>query len=664
MKRINVYALKKNRKNILEELQRRGVIQIEDVSLDDKIFKKEETAQKQSLFFKASSNAKQAYEILESYVKYDKVFLSSFAGRTPISKEDYYTFTAEKDVIMSVASDISNLQKEIVQINADIVKYSSQIESLKPWESFDAPMTLKGTGKTAALIGSFSDSKTYEEIMLSICESLETIDDIHLEIVSSSENLTCVFILCKKEKKDILFDSLRAIGFSAPPVISKVAPLERIKVLEKRIIEKEHLTEQKKAEIISFKGMRNAFKFMEDYYLMRADKYAKIELLANSKKTFILTGYIKADISENVSQSLEKNFEAYVEIEELKDDEQAPVALKNNALVAPVESVLETYSLPKKGEVDPTSVMAIFYYIFFGMMFSDAGYGILMSALCAFALKKFKNMEDGLKRSVKMFMYCGITTTIFGFLYGSFFGDAVTVIGKTFFDVDIAFPTLWINPVTEPMTLLMISLLLGIIHLFFGLGMKAYTHIVNKNYISIIYDVISWYLFVGGLILLLMTTTIMEGFAGFMLPSVFATIGGICAAVGALIILFFEGRGSKPIIRFLKGAYGLYGITSYLSDILSYSRLLALGLATGVIAQVFNQIAAMGGKSIVGVIVFILIFIIGHTLNIGINAMGAYVHTNRLQFVEFFGKFYEGGGKKFEPFKIKTKNYKIKEEIL
>ena len=156
----------------------------------------------------------------------------------------------------------------------------------------------------------------------------------------------------------------------------------------------------------------------------------------------------------------------------------------------------------------------------------------------------------------------------------------------------------------------------------------------------------------------------MKDLAGFVLPPVFITIGGICALIGAIIILIFAGRESKnPVKRLLKGAYGLYGATSYLSDILSYSRLLALGLATGVIAQVFNQIGSMFGSNIIGLILFAIVFIIGHTLNIGINALGAYVHTNRLQFVEFFGKFYEGGGKAFKPFKINSKHYKVEEDI-
>lgn len=168
----------------------------------------------------------------------------------------------------------------------------------------------------------------------------------------------------------------------------------------------------------------------------------------------------------------------------------------------------------------------------------------------------------------------------------------------------------------------------------------------------------------GGAILALLSMDMMGNIAGFVLPPVCMKIGGYMAIAGAVIILLFSGRDSKnPIKRFLKGAYGLYGATGYLSDILSYSRLLALGLATGVIAQVFNQIGSMFGTSVIGVILFIIVFVVGHALNIGINALGAYVHTNRLQFVEFFGKFYKGGGKEFKPFTINTKYFTVKEEI-
>ena len=173
-------------------------------------------------------------------------------------------------------------------------------------------------------------------------------------------------------------------------------------------------------------------------------------------------------------------------------------------------------------------------------------------------------------------------------------------------------------------------------------------------------------MFVGGGIIYILTMPMITGMLGlsFTLNSTIGTISAAAMAIGGVGVVLTGGRESKNWFkRFLKGLYAAYGITGYLSDILSYSRLLALGLATGVIAQVFNQMGSMIGGSWYGAIIFLIIFVVGHTLNLGINVLGAYVHTNRLQFVEFFGKFYEGGGRKFSPFKENTKYYKVKEEI-
>ena len=447
---------------------------------------------------------------------------------------------------------------------------------------------------------------------------------------------------------------------------SKATPKERITELKKRIRVYEDNIENYIKEIKGYIGISNALKFMSDYYTMRAEKYEALELLSNSKRTFILTGYISEKDALNLEKDLVNDYYAAVEIEEPNITEDIPVYLKNNSFSSPVENVLETYSLPNKNEIDPTNFMAIFYYIFFGLMFSDAGYGIIMFLVCGILLLKYKNMEDSMKKNLKMFCFCGISTTIWGFLLGSFFGDAVNVIASTFFNKDITLKPLWFSPLDDPMKMLMFSFLLGIIHLFTGLALNAYQLIKHKKYIDVFYDVISWYMIVLGGVLTLLSTSMFADMVGFSkpLPSIVGKISGACAVIGIIVVLFTSGRTSKsPVKRLLKGAYGVYGITSWLSDILSYSRLLALGLSTGVIAQVFNKIGTMFGGGIIGFILFAIIFIIGHSINIGINALGAYVHTNRLQFVEFFNKFYEGGGVKFNPFKINTKYYKIKEDI-
>ena len=299
------------------------------------------------------------------------------------------------------------------------------------------------------------------------------------------------------------------------------------------------------------------------------------------------------------------------------------------------------------------------------MMLSDAAYGLLMVIGCSIALKKFQNMEQSMRKMLRMFLFCGISTTMWGVLFGSYFGDCIPVIAETFFHREITIPALWFEPLSDPMRLLIFSFGVGVLHLFTGLGVQFYQLAKQKKYADALYDVVFWYLLVGGLIVVLLSTEIFQNIAElpFQVPGAVATAAGVLAGIGAVGIVFTAGRESRnPVKRFLKGLYGLYNVSGYLSDILSYSRLLALGLATGVISTVFNQLGAMLGGGVVGAIFFTVVFLIGHSMNMAINVLGAYVHTNRLQFVEFFGKFYEGGGRPYTPFATHTRHFQIKEE--
>ena len=668
MQRIYIYALIKYCKDILETLQRRGVVEIENMELEDSVFFKEDTSPLQAQYQRSAATAGEALDILSRYAPQKKGLLSSFKGRERLSTDDYNRMVDNTQDTLRIAYDIISYQKNIDMNEAEKVKYEAQLEAIKPWLSLDVPMNFTGTATTTAFIGKFSETKSSTDIMTQLAELIPEVEGIDVEIISCDENQTCVFILAMKQDADRVSDALRRIGFEYPSYISPVAPKTREKQINKHLSNRDGRILEAEKNIKACEKYYPDLEFLEDYFVMKTERYQAFDEITTSRNTFILSGYITERDAQELKTYLEEHFDAQVELED-SDTPDTPVVLKNNKFAEPTESVLASYSYPDRREADPTSVMAIFYYIFFGMMFSDAGYGMVMALACGILLMKFKNMETGLRRSMKMFFWCGVSTTIWGLLFGSFFGDAVSVISNTFFHTPPpAIPGLvvpiWFNPVTDPMQMLMFSFLLGIIHLFAGLAIMAYNDIKHKEYLAVLYDVVSWYLLVGGAILALLSLDMMGNIAGFTLPPIFLTIGGIMAAIGAVLILLFSGRESKhPVKRFLKGVYGLYGATGYLSDILSYSRLLALGLATGVIAQVFNQIGSMMGSGVIGIILFTLIFVIGHGLNIGINALGAYVHTNRLQFVEFFGKFYTGGGREFKPFKINTKHYTVKEEI-
>lgn len=669
MQRINIYALNKHCSSVLETLQRMGVVQIEQVGIEDSVFYCEDSSSFQSSYKRSAAAVQSAAEILSSKVKYKKSLLSSLEGRKILSKDEYYKFADDYTSVLKKAYDIISDNKKITEYKSKILTCENKIESLLPWENLDVPMLTSSTKTTSYILGSFSEPLDYETIRLMIAQEDPELELFDLEVVFSDENQTCIFAVCMTSQLEKLTTSLRKLGFMLPSFSSDKSPCESIKDLRSKIKKYEELIEKHNKNIISNKDLMPSLNFLEDYFIMKADRYAQIDNISYSPHTFVMTGYIPKRDAEKLSGILSDKYDAEVELEDV-DGDDVPVVLSNSKFTEPVEGVVLSYSAPNRHEIDPTGIMAIFYYIFFGMMFSDAGYGLVMALGCGIAIKAFKNMESGLKKSLKMFFWCGVSTFFWGLMFGSFFGDAVQVISKTFFGADapviygITTP-IWFNP-TEgagPTKLLMFSFLLGIIHLFAGLILQAVNYIRSGKWLYAIFDDLSWMFLVGGAVIALLSTEMLASMAGFQLPEFCLTIGGVLAAVGAVIILFCSARNKNPFKRLIKGAYNLYGVTSYLSDILSYSRLLALGLATGVVAQVFNQLGAMFGSGIIGVIGFTLVFVVGHVLNIGINALGAYVHTNRLQFVEFFGKFYEGGGRDFKPYAVNTKYYNIKEDI-
>lgn len=666
MKKVNICGLKKDRKPILETLQRLGMMEVCDLFDDQNSLTKIDTFGMRAIFEKNKNIAQNALEILERYLPENKPFLQNIFAQNEISKKDYYIFANESEEIMRVSNEIVRLSRSITEKKSEIIRIKAKIKSLSVWKSLDIPMSFSGTKKTKTFVGTFPFNIDEAGIKSFLAESLIDESRYDLEVLYKSDEQSCVFILCHFEAAEKILEVLRKNEFAWPIFCSDEIPslkinefLSEIKNLETQILKAEK-------EIKSYNGQKNAIKFVIDYHKMRSEKYDVISRLLHSKNFFILTGFVPQKYAKKLESKLSSKFDIAIDFLNPCEEDNVPVMLKNNGLASPVESVLESYSLPGRGEIDPTSIMAIFYYILFGMMLSDAAYGFIIVAVCGYILAKYKNIKTGIKNTLKMFMFCGISTTFWGVLFGSYFGDAVEVISTTFFNLPLKLPALWFVPLNEPMRMLAFSFGIGIIHLFAGLFLQGYELFCAKKLKDIFYDVVSWYFLVGGIIIYMLSESMITAMLGinFVLPTIVGEIGIILAVFGAFLILLTAGRESKsPFKRFLKGLYGLYGVTGYLSDILSYSRLLALGLATGVIAQVFNKMGTMAGNGFVGAILFIVVFLIGHTMNIAINLLGAYVHTNRLQFVEFFSKFYKGGGRKFSPFFVNTKYFKVTEDI-
>ena len=472
--------------------------------------------------------------------------------------------------------------------------------------------------------------------------------------VSKDKQQKYYAFICLKEEKEQLLEALRPYNFSAVTLADqKGTATEAMHRYEKEIEKNEKNIAEDEEILKKLVAYREHIEFLYDSLMMRRDRARVVGDMVSTEMVFYFDGWMPAKAQPEV-EALLKEYEFYYNIEEPDpDDESVPVLLQNNSIVTPFEAVTGMYSLPGRHDIDPTAILAPFYFLFFGLMLSDAAYGLILTTLCAIILKKYKP-EGTTHRMIKMFMFCGLSTFMWGALFGGWFGNFFTVAAKTFFGKEFVIKPLWFDPLSEPMRLLVVSLMLGAIHLFVGMGGQAYMEIKDGRPLDALFDIGLWYLLLIGIVLFAFGGKLGAGAVG---------IGKIMAIVGAVGILLTGGRKKKGIFGKLTGGLGsLYGITSYLSDVLSYSRLLALGLATGVVAQVFNTLGSLAGGGIAGSILLIVVFAFGTVFNIAINALGAFVHSCRLQYVEFFGKFYTGGGRPFAPFERKTKYIKILKE--
>lgn len=665
MKHMTICAKRQDRKSILEYLQRLEAVEIisNDIDDTDAVFSRMDVSASSQLFTKNAAQADKALEILAAAAPEKGSLLSAFAGRTPITVSEYEANAKKRDTLMKIVTDILRLDKEQTEAKADVPRITTQIEALTPWSTLEYPLSFAGTKKTAAFIGTFPEKITESEIAELLAKNAPDVEAIDINIITAEDNFTSVFISCLKSDKNAIDDALRRMNFQRPPV-SDLVPAAQIEAYEKERTAALEKIDSTRERIASYADKRDDIKFISDYFSMRAAKYEVLGTLEQSKRIFVVEGYVPAKDAEALENALMSRYELAIEMSDPDPSEDVPVLLKNGPFAGPMEGVIESYSMPGKGELDPTTPVACFYYILFGMMLSDFAYGAVMSIATFVLIKRMKNMEQSMRKTLTMFFYCGIGTMLSGVLFGSYFGDAPTVIAKTFFGKDLAIPKV-IDPLSQPMKMLVLCFAIGIIHLFAGLIINFYTAMKTKRYVDAISDSILWLLLVGGLILFGLTTDMVTGMFGLdKISPAAGNVGKVMAVIGAIGIILMDGRESKNWFkRTLKGLYGLYGVTSYLSDLLSYSRLLALGLATSVISSVFNQMGSMvAGTPVIGVIFFILIFLVGHVLNLAINALGAYVHANRLQYVEFFSKFYSGGGRKFTPFSINTKYIKFKED--
>lgn len=571
--------------------------------------------------------------------------LSQYEGSKKVipvlSEEEMKDIAASID-FDKVYEEIYSLYSEKEKIKQEITEVHTKSMDLMPWKRLN--IALKDIGENAMTVKMLGTVHAdYDQAFKAM---IEENDLVYADLVSEKAGIKYYLCVSLAKNRQEAVELLRKNGFNQVKLAFSEEPAAELKSLEAAEVKlNEALSENAKA----FAGNLEYLVKLKALYEVEASEKVKHSSIENFKETNsiqLISGYIPTSKEADFKRSIEETAKSHCDLSIKpadRDDENVPIVLKNNKFVSAFESLTKMYSLPKYNELDPTPALAPFYWFFFGMMVADIGYGAVLFLGTLFGIKKSnpKPPKDSLLRMINL---CSIAVIFWGVMYGSLFGVTLKMNGR---------PIAIFNTEKDFMLLLGVSIALGLVHLFSGLGVKAYMLIRDGKPVDAFLDVGLWVFALVGLIGLIGGNMIDMGPAAMMVFKVLM----IASMVG---ILVFGARDRESIgARIGGGIYELYGITGYIGDFVSYSRLMALGLAGAFIAYAVNLIAKLVGHG-PGLIASVIILVVFHGFNIFLSSLSGYVHSARLTYVEFFGKFYEGGGIAFKNQKAVPKYVRLK----
>lgn len=632
MKRLRLFALASDRDEMFVKLQSFGCVEVSDQS--DKLTDAEWSTLVRPQSSDYAGNKAKSDKIeaaLDALNKFAPVKSGFLSAKPAFNRLELYDDGALNKAL-TVSDEILERNGEINAAFAKINKAAAARATIAPWAKADIPLETTGTANAIVRFGVCPSTVDVGAVKAQLAQAADAAE--LYEAGRDSEQIYLILI-CHKAQEEDAMQAVKSFGFGAAAFKGVTGTAaENLAAIDAEIAALEAEKDEIIKQLADYNQYRETLKLCSDRLLSDMKREECKERLVGTDKTFYLEGWVPAPDADGLEKLL-AGFNCWWELEEPDPEnlEEVPVKLRSNKLTSPFNMVTEMYSLPFYGGVDPNPLIMPFFTVFFGIMFADIGYGLLI-LLAGIILSKKMRPGGMMKYMCGLMKICGISTIVFGALTGSFFGDVVTVLSEMFGGY-VELPKA-IDALGDPMTVLIGSLALGVLHLLVGLGVQGYMLIRDGQVKDAIFDVGSVYLMFIGVALGVLKVT------------------WILLIVAVVFFIITQGRSSKSIVgKIGSGLWALYNfITGYFGDILSYCRLMALMLASAVIASVFNTLGAMTGN----IVVFIVIFVIGHLLNIALNVIGTFVHTSRLQYLEFFGKFYRDGGKPFQPLTIKT-NY-------
>ncbi len=619
MKRLLLVGLRDDKPALIKYLQRAGCVQ---VSAFDEA---PELAASEAAPMLSPEQTQQKLDRLRWAItrlgKYDHSKVSMLSAKPAATLEQLDPSPEEATAQEELVSHLETIESRIGSLRGQQTQLHNQIEQLSPWQGLDIPLEqLRDQPQLKQYLGSLPKAA------LERLESDWAGQPVVIESLGEQRDSLSIWAAAHSSQAQAFAQALQQAGFSAANLPFREGTVRQHLAqtqqdLDSLARDQQGIEDEMKALVPRLPALKVYFDAVANQ-LARAQAH---EQTIDTRSSFLLRGWLPAPLEDKLTAELKQRFPStLVQISEPAEGEEPPVLLHNNRFATPFESVVEGFSLPQYGSLDPTAVMAPFFACFFGMMVSDAGYGLMMMILIPLLLHLMKPSKAGRK----LFLLIGIGgvfTVFWGFIYNTWFGFA-------------PMKNAIMDAVNRPLEVMVLCIAVGALHLLAGLVMGAVQHIRRGEYIDVMYDQVSWLMLLVGL--------------GLLAVPGLGEIGKWLALAGAGIVLVFAGRDKSrnPFKRLMSGLGALYGISSWLSDLLSYLRLFGMGLATGVIGMVFNILIGMVFQiGPIGWVIGAVLFVGCHAFNAGINILGAYVHASRLQYIEFFGKFYEEGGSPFKP---------------
>ncbi|MGC6767848.1 V-type ATP synthase subunit I [Enterococcus sp. LJL51] len=557
-----------------------------------------------------------------------------------------------KKKVTEYLEGIEQLKSRLNYVETQRKKLLTDEDWLARWQSLDVvPQTV--SLNDAVLVSGSVNAANNQDFLT----AMEELSFVYAEELYHSTNHVYYSLIYLKESEALISDLLNRVSFDKLNYSFDVLPREAYEATKKELAVLVDEEKQIKYELAAYREhLDDLYTGEEMIYALIYREEAKAHLL-NTAYFSLIQGWIPSDEKQvflDVLYDAVPKSEIYSVFEQPTTEEIAgdmPVQLKNNKVVAPFEMLTEMYSLPKYDEIDPTPVMTPFYMVFFGMMVADLGYGLLM-LLATLVVRKTMILPRGMKRFADFFFILSFPTIIWGFIYGSFFGASFP---ESLFGIQLPFPIL--STSEDVNTILLLSVAFGFIQLMTGLIVNGIELTKRKQYLESIGSSFAWQGLLLGILIAVLGTIVLKNNGFFLTGIVIAVISALSIVAVPVIQTKSKAKGLA------KGLYELYNLTGYIGDLVSYTRLMALGISGGSIAAAFNMLVEFM-PPVARFTVGILLIIALHALNLFLSLLSAYVHGARLQYVEFFGKFYTGGGRAFQPLKTEEKYLNIEKTKL